>query len=184
MRKFIVIPEGVKAGPGGVGLGEPSFVYRQVLDFTLQLAAAGDEVYLAPANAFGGPLREEEAAQRHLAARGAPFRILYPGFNLPANRARPRYVDTLDNARLLKAALGSAEDDFELVCSQRHARRAAWCFRRTGFRLAAVHRVPYRLEAEPVPPRLYYYRSPLLYHAYEMAALARDVLASATGWRR
>jgi hypothetical protein len=184
VRNFIVVPEGVKAGPDGLGLGEPSFVYRQVLDYTLRLAGAEDVVYLAPANAFGGPLREEEAAQRYLARHNVPFRILYPGFNLPANHVRPPYVDTLDNARLLREALGSAEGEFELVCAYRHTPRALWCFRRTGFQFRAVHRVRHGIEPEPVPARVFYYRFPLLHRLYESAALLRDVLAAVTGWRR
>ncbi len=184
MRKFIVIPEGVKAGPDGLGVDQPSFVYRQVLDFTLQLASAEDEVYLAPANAFGGPLNEEETAQRYFERQRAAFRVFYPGFNLPAIAVRPRYIDTLDNARLLRDALGSAEGEFELVCAHRHTPRALWCFRRTGFRFGRVHRVPYRYETEAVPARVFYYRHPLLYRAYETAALTRDVLAALSGWRR
>ena len=183
MRKFIVIPEGVRAGPDGLGVDEPSFVYRQVLDFTLRLAGAGDEVYLAPANAFGGPLREEEAAQRYLARRQAAFRVLYPGFNLPANPVRPRYVDTLDNARLLREVLGTTDGRYDLICAQKHARRAEWCFRRVGFGFVAVHRVPHVVEAEAVPARLFYYRHPLLYQLYEFAAWQRDVVASALGIR-
>ncbi len=185
MRKFIVIPEALKAGPDGRGTDEPSFVYCQVLDFTLRLARPEDEVYLAPANAFGGPLTEEEAARRYLEARNARLCIRYPGANLPVDPDRPRYIDTWDNARLLRAALGPpAADRFELVCSQHHARRAAWCFQRTGFHLAAVHRVPYVLEPEPVPRRVFYYRHPLLYRLYEAAALLRDVIMAATGLRR
>lgn len=184
MRKFIVIPEGVKAGPDGLGIGEPSFVYRQVLDRTLALAGAGDDVYLAPANTFGGPLTEEEAARLYLEQRGAPFRILHPGFNLPAIPQRPRYIDTLDNARLLRDALGGAGGEFELVCARGHAPRALWCFRRTGFRFRAVHRVRCVVAPEPMPPRIFYYSHPWLHRLYESAALMRDVAAWLTGWRR
>jgi hypothetical protein len=183
VRKFIVIPEGVKAGPDGRGLAEPSFVYRQVLDHALALAGPADEVYLAPANAFGGPLREEEAARLYLERRGAPFRIRHPGFNLPANERRPRYVDTLDNARLLRDALGGTAGAFELVCAHRHAPRAALCFRHTGFHLAAVHRVRIVLANEAVPRRVGYYRSALLYSLYEPAAWLRDRLRLALGRR-
>lgn len=168
----------MKAGPDGLGVDEPSFVYRQVLDFTLRVAEPGDEVYLAPANAFGGPRTEEQAAHRYLESHHAPFRILYPGFNLPTIPVRPRYIDTLDNARLLRDALGSGAGEFELVCARRHAPRALWCFRRTGFALRAVHRVPYVLEPGAVPRRVFYYRHPRLYRLYESAALVRDVLAA------
>jgi uncharacterized SAM-binding protein YcdF (DUF218 family) len=183
MRRFIVIPEGVKAGPDGRGIAEPSFVYRQVLDFTLQFARPGDEVYLAPANAFGGPMREEETARLYLEKQRAPFRILHPGHNLPANQQRPRYVDTLDNARLLRDALGGTTGSFELISAQRHARRAELCFRHTGFQLAAVHRVPYLFEDEAVPRRVGYYRSRWLYPLYESTALLRDRLSLALRWR-
>lgn len=184
MKKFIVIPEGVRAGPDGRGVGEPSFVYRQVLDATRHLAGADDEVYLAPANAFGGPLTEEEAARRYLEGHRVPFKILHPGFNLPANRHRPRYIDTLDNARLLREALGGPAGAFELVCAHPHVPRALWCFRRTGFTITTVHRVRHVIHPEPVPRRVAYYRSAWLHRAYESAALVRDVAGALTGWRR
>lgn len=183
MRRFIVIPEGVKVGPDGRGVDAPSFVYRQVLDFTRQLARPDDEVYLAPANAFGGPLTEEQAARRYLHDRGAPFRIFHPGHNLAANATKPAYIDTLDNARLLRESLGSVTGEFELVCIRPHAPRAAWCFRQTGFTLTAVHRVPCRLHDEPVPRRLFYYRYPILHRLYERLAFVRDVAQAKLGWR-
>ncbi len=176
MRRFIVIPEGVKAGPDGRSIDEPSFIYRQVLDFTLRVARPEDEVYLAPANAFGGPVTEEQAARRYLSDRQAPFRLFHPGHNLPANVTKPAYIDTLDNARLLREALGTAAGEFELVCASHHAPRASWCFRRTGFTLTTVHRVTCRALAEPVPPRLFYYRYPILHRLYERLAFARDFL--------
>ena len=184
MKKFIVIPEAVKAGPDGVGIGEPSFIFRQVLDFTLRTAGPEDEVYLAPANTFGGPLSEEQVARDYLQRQQARFRILHPGFNLPAYRSRPRYIDTLDNARLLRESLGSAGPGFELICANRHTPRALWCFRESGFQFDAVHRVPLVMEPEAVPARVFYYRYPLLHRLYESAALWRDRGGAWSGLRR
>jgi uncharacterized SAM-binding protein YcdF (DUF218 family) len=184
VKKFIVIPEAVKAGPDGLGIGEPSFIFRQVLEFTLRLAGPADEVYLAPANAFGGTITEEEAARAYLERQQAPFRILHPGFNLPPYRTRPRYIDTLDNARLLRESLGSAGGGFELICANRHTARALWCFRQSGFQFDAVHRVPLMIEPEAVPARVFYYRYPLLHRLYESAALMRDMAGSLSGLRR
>jgi hypothetical protein len=55
-----------------------------------------------------------------------------------------------------------------------HSRRATLCFSAEGFSISKVERISYRLEREPIVPRLFYYRHPLLHRMYESVALMRD----------
>ncbi|MEJ1974400.1 MAG: ElyC/SanA/YdcF family protein [Lacunisphaera sp.] len=143
------MPESLEADLAGRPTGQPSFAFRQVLAYVLQTAEANDQVYLAPANAFGGALTEEQVAYHYLRAKHARFQLRCPGINLPAIVDRPAYVDTWDNAVLLSRVIAKEGMNFELVTTALHARRAAWCFSRVGFDLSRVHAVPYVQKSEP-----------------------------------
>jgi hypothetical protein len=121
---LIVVPESLAADADGRPVGQPSFAFRQVLDHVLAAAGPADHVYLAPANAFGGAVTEEVAAYHYLVGKQPCFKVLCPGINLPAITARPRYVDTWDNAVLLGGTIDRHKADFELVTTWLHARRA------------------------------------------------------------
>ncbi len=68
-RPLVVVPEGLAGGARGKTLPEPSFVFRQVLDYVATIATPSTVVYLAPANRFGGNVFEQEAAYAYLTAR-------------------------------------------------------------------------------------------------------------------
>jgi len=74
----VVVPDGL-AARNGQALAEPSFVYRAVLDAALA-SPPQDIIVLAPANAFGGPMTEEEAAE---AAAGQAWLCRYQGKRAP-----------------------------------------------------------------------------------------------------
>lgn len=172
---YIVVPESLEADRAGRATVRPSFVYRQVLRRVREIARPGDTVYLAPANAFGGPLTEEQAAWHFLQEAGGPaFDLRCPGMNLGEFRRGDAYIDTYGNAKELARVLPAAGRDFELVVAEPHARRAAWCFRRAGYRIARVHAVPIVYERARVVRRTFYYRHPLLHRAYEFLAHCRD----------
>lgn len=59
-RNFIIVPESLEADPKGFPTDRPSFAFRQVLDHVLSMAVPSDNVYLAPANTFGGAMAEEQ----------------------------------------------------------------------------------------------------------------------------
>lgn len=164
----------------GVTLSEPCFVYRAVLNAALA-RPGGDTLLLAPANAFGGPLTEEGAAEQYLRAQGRQGPILRPP---PVNGG---YVDTRGNAlhlrRWLQANGQWPLQRVRLMVARLHARRAELCFRKEGFVLQGVDAIGYEIPHQGgVPPRLWYYRWPLLHQLYEAAATFRDWLrpASAT----
>ena len=177
-RPLVVVPEGLAGGARGKTLPEPSFVFRQVLDYVAKIATPATVVYLAPANRFGGSVYEQEAAYVYLTARSACRRIHCPVY--PAQG----YVDTLGNARLLRRYLLERNrwppGPVELVCADVHAYRARYCFARSGYRIARVHRAPFRvLSGERIVNRLWYYRVRPAHRVYEFLALARDAVRCA-----
>lgn len=173
---YIVVPESLAADAAGRATDRPSFAYRQVLEYALQVAGPADRVYLAPANSFGGPVTEELAAYNFLRSRQAACALLCPGLTLPAVTGRPAYVDTWTNAILLRRVLDRRDAGFELITTHLHAPRARWCFAQAGFRLTRVHAVRYALEPGHVLRRNFYYRHPRLQWLYEALALWRDKL--------
>jgi len=168
-RSWIVVPDGLAADDAGRALGEPSFVYRAVLDRVLDESAPGDRILLAPANRFGGEVSEQEAARRYLAERGATAGIVC--FEVDDRR----YVDTRGNARLLRRHLEEAGEwplaGGVLVSFHRHLPRAALVFAQEGFAVDSTLPVaPPRFAPETIVGRLWYYRFPVLHAVYEIGA--------------
>jgi hypothetical protein len=167
---YIVIPEGLAGDGRGRPLGAPSFVYRQVLDYVLERYAEGDTVYLAPANTYDGKT-EHELAFRYLKAKNSGCHVRVP------SATYEKYVDTRDNARLLRAFLGEAyrEIPFVLICAALHSYRTEYCFKSEGFRLEGMHRVAYTITGEAIARRWWYYRHRSLHVLYEGLAFCRDL---------
>ncbi|MDE2999005.1 MAG: hypothetical protein OXU79_08005 [Gemmatimonadota bacterium] len=177
-RPLVVVPEGLAGDARGKTLPEPSFVFRQVLDYVAKIATPATVVYLAPANRFGGDVFEQEAAYTYLTARSACRRIHCPVYR------EPGYVDTLGNAILLRRYLIGRNrwppGPVDLICADLHSYRARYCFARSGYRIARVHRVPFRVfSGERVVNRLWYYRVRPAHLVYELSAMARDVIRGA-----
>lgn len=174
-RPLVVVPEGLAKDALGRTLSEPSFVFRQVLDYVATIAATDSVVYLAPANRFGGAVHEQEAARDYLNARSDCLQIHCPVY------ASSGYVDTFGNALLLRRYLLDRRrwppGPVDLICADIHSYRARYCFARSGFRIARVHRVPCRaFSNERIVDRLWYYRVRPLHMVYEILALAREVV--------
>jgi hypothetical protein len=174
---YIIVPEGLAADKSGAPLPKPSFVYRQVLDHVITIAEAGDAVYLAPANHYGGTTSEHEAAFEYLENRKRPgVSCYYPPVKVG------KYIDTYGNAHYLKLFLQDAVGhmSFDLVCAYIHSYRAVYCFKTQGFNLKKVHRVYYRLVPGNIVARLWYYRFKPIHVAYEGGAFLRDIMRTYT----
>jgi hypothetical protein len=179
---FIIVPESLSADEAGRPRGEPSFAYRQVLDYAARSAGPADRVYLAPANSFGGAITEERAAYLYLAGQQPQFELYCPGVNLPALEHPASYVDTWGNAYLLRSVMDIRGKAFELITTHLHAPRAQWCFAKAGYTLTRVHHVRYTVEAGHVTRRNFYYRYPRIHRVYESMAFLRDKCKY--GWMR
>ena len=175
----VVVPEGLSQTSSGANLSEPSFVFRQVLDHVAQLYRGDFAILIAPANRFGGPQTEQEAARLYLEAKGIADITAPPS---PSGR----YIDTFGNALLLRRWLFDHGKwpirPITLVVAKVHAARACLCFQRVGFRVAKLDAVPYEIRKnDPIVRRLFYYRHPSLHRFYEMAATVRDFLRPIPG---
>jgi hypothetical protein len=167
----IVVPDGLSRDPvSGRSLAEPSFVFRAVLEYTAT-HFRDCRILVAPANDFGAPASEQEVACSWLANRSCGDVTTVP-------HRDDGYIDTWGNAVLLRqwlAARGAWPlGACILVVAFLHARRAEVCFRRNGYDIADIRRVPYEVDDSCVPRRLFYYRMPWLHRCYEASALIRD----------
>lgn len=171
---IVVVPEGLaRDARTGRTLPVPSFLYRAVLDAVAE-RWQGQAVYLSPANAFGGPLREQEAASLYLREKG--LRNVHAPVPESAG-----YIDTWGNARYLRDHLEARGawplPPIVLAAGARHMARACLCFRRLGFAIGATMPVTARAAAdEAIVMRLWYYRHPPAHFAYEALAIVRDYL--------
>jgi uncharacterized SAM-binding protein YcdF (DUF218 family) len=169
----VIVPEGL-AFDGRLGrtLDAPSFVGEAVLHHVLERYAERN-IFVAPANSFGGPSPEHEVMAAWLKARGCP------NVQTPHIRSA-RYIDTWGNAVELRSWLKRRAqwplEPIVLVAAFRHARRARLCFLRNGYTLGCVDAVPYKIKGAPIVPRLFYYNRPRLHQIYEAFALFRDAL--------
>lgn len=167
----IVVPDGLSRDPvSGRSLAEPSFAFRAVLEYTAT-HFRDCRILVAPANDFGAPVSEQEVARSWLANRSCSDVTTVP-------HRDQGYVDTWGNAVLLRQWLAAHRawplGACILVVAFRHARRAEVCFRRNGYDIADIRRVPYEVDDSRVPRRLFYYRMPWLHRCYEALALIRD----------
>lgn len=172
MPSYIIVPDGIAAYKTGAPKPRPSFVYRQVLDYVISIAGSTDAVYLAPANCCNDS-SEHKLAYTYIKENSRRDLQVYCPPIVPAY-----YIDTYGNATLLKQLLGRAITDTycELVCAQIHSYRAEYCFRKAGFTIGKVHRVPYRRTGEPIMRRWWYYNYKPIHCIYEIFAFMRDVV--------
>lgn len=184
-KTYIVVPDGLAKDKYGKTLPEPSFVYRQVLDYLLKILNEDSVVYLAPANKFDGKLYEQETAYNYLKAKTQCNNIYYPVYNGYG------YIDTYGNAYLLKKYLIGLNrwplHTADLVCAKIHSYRAEYCFRKLGYKIERVHRVQYRTNLnEEIVDRLWYYRFKPIHLFYEILSMIREIIRSSLEgiWQR
>ena len=178
-RCLIVVPDGLSRNQTtGQATDEPSFVYRAVLDQVLALSDEYSAIFLAPANDFGGPLTEQEAAEVYLRKNNCPTKIYTPKFDVGS------YIDTRGNAAYLKQYL--TENGLwplqasDLISASLHMPRARLCFKKEGYVINRCIAVNYSIpKAEFIVNRLWYYKSRHLHVIYEILAFMRDYLRPA-----
>ena len=167
----VIVPDGLAYNPATRRpLPQVSFVYRAVLDW-VQRELPNRTLYLAPANHFGAGRYEQEAAADVLRD--------YDGTVVAAPSRGQAYIDTRGNAAQLRHYLATQGQwplpPIILVSAALHRSRAALCFAREGFNIAASVGVEYAIPDDAaIVPRLWYYRYPLCHRLYETAAWLRD----------
>lgn len=170
--RYIIIPAGLTANSKGEAIAKPSFVYRQVLDYAINIVKNNDILYLAPANSFGSEKREHQAAYDYLIQKKKGIMVISPEVN------QLRYIDTWGNALALKQHLGDryARCKYQLICASIHSYRAEFCFKKMGFNIQSVHRVQYQIKSENIVRRLFFYKYKPLHLFYEIIAFIRALV--------
>jgi hypothetical protein len=172
MPNYIIVPDGIAADKRGRPLQKPSFVYRQVLDYVLDICRKGDTIYLAPANKCG----EEHKSEHEL---GYEYIMAKKELNVFCPTVTSvNYIDTYGNANHLKNYLQDKIKHltFDLICANIHSYRAQYCFKKAGFNLNKIHRVSYRIYEERIVRRWWYYKYKPVHCGYEAISFMRDFL--------
>ena len=168
MKILVVLPDGLSWVENKI---LPSHVYRGTLIGVTKYATPSDLILLAPANHFGFEIYEQDAAESYLKDCNAALNVV----NIPT--LEQGYIDTLSNARLLRAYMRenfkNVSLSITLICYKLHARRARSAFESQGFKIVElVETQAEKLgESEKLPLRLFYYRYPFLHKIYEYFAL-------------
>jgi len=164
----IVLPEGLNRAAGAAQV--LSSYYEACLRRAAADAGAGDELLLAPGNAFGQS-RPEDAIAEELIARLRP--------DLKTHRVeseRHGYLDTMDNAlRLRDWAIEHDRwplGECRVYCNLYHAVRVRLCFSAAGYHMTAIVRCRPSKRDGLIVWRLKYYDYPVLNLLYEILATA------------
>ena len=167
---YVVVPEGLSLYPRNSP--EPSFVFKQVIDYLSNIIETDDTIYFAPANNFGSNTSEQIAGKLYLEKNISPDTKI----KIKTTKAYSAdYIDTLGSAILLIQHYPEARFlSIELVCTKLHSKRASYCFRSVGFKINNIHKVDYKITNEPIVRRLWYYRYTIIHLVYEMVAYIKD----------
>ncbi len=163
VTNFIVVPEGLEYCDGKV-TDKPSTAFCLVLERLSKIAKPEDHIFLAPANHFGGPLYEQEAAYNFLKDT-VSSKIHVPKSNFE------NYLDTRHNALFLRDYLKQNNlwplNNVKLVVLETHIKRANIVFAQEGFSFQSesVKRENHKFLHNV--PRLFYYKYKSLHFLYE-----------------
>lgn len=170
---IVIVPEGLRQNRE-----EVSSHYRANLEYALRIADETTTLFLAPGNTFSQSKREDLIAADFLDCR-ADGKV-YTCTDLERNP--DGYLDTLDNALLLKKNLQNEGSwplgPITLVSNSMHQLRSWACFRLVGFSVQTVisSTEDFREEGTDIVSRLWYYDYPAIYFIYEGLALHYDIL--------
>ncbi len=172
---LIVVTEGLAPGGDHGEVCRLSDHFQAVLDRLVQDASSGDTVFVAPGNRFGCDYSEEEFALAYLSVRRKDICSASPP---PTSKCG--YVDTFDNARLLRFWL-EAEGawplgEVTLYCNAPHVFRSRLLFSLCGFRIRRVIGCHLPHTHSMIVPRLWFYNYPLIQVAYECVATVYGLL--------
>jgi hypothetical protein len=176
----VVVPEGLNRLDSSDQL--LSDYYEACLRRVAEMAAAGETVYFAPGNAFGHAQVEDEIAAVFLRQLRSDLMT-----HVVAD-ARPGYLDTLDNAVLLRAWACRHNcwplAECWLYCNRYHVARAWLCFRVAGYRVRRIVACAPAKRTGLIVPRLKYYDYPVANIGYEALAIAHTFLRLAKNFLR
>lgn len=147
--------------------------YEAVLIRILHNVPPKGRIFLAPGNRFACNAPEEQYAAEYLLNNQPDLNVI-----VPLDICYHTYLDTFDNASLLRAWLQKEElwplEEVTLYCNAPHSLRSAVLFRLCGFNVQRVIGCRPKDVQRKIVPRLWFYDYPIIQSLYEGVALIYD----------
>jgi len=149
--------------------------FEAVLKQVLKQVSETEKVYISPGNCFDCPESEEDYAAKYLINSRPELKVFVP----KTIKDRP-YLDTFDNARLLRKWLEQQEQwplgEVILYCNKPHALRSQLMFKLCGYNVQQVMTSYPELANRTMPLRLVFYHYLPAHLLYELVALVYNVI--------
>ncbi|MCF3608972.1 YdcF family protein [Planktothrix agardhii 1033] len=149
--------------------------FEEVLKLVLKQVSETEKVYISPGNCFDCPESEEQYAAKYLLHYRPELQVF-----VPENVKDRPYLDTFDNARLLRKWLEQQEqwplEEVILYCNQPHALRSKLMFKLCGYNVQQVITSHPELANRTMPLRLVFYHYLPAHLLYEWGALVYNLI--------
>lgn len=175
MVSHIVVTEGLVFREDYANCYFLSNYFEAVLQQVLKQVTVDEKVYISPGNSFDCPEPEEQCAAKYLLYYRPELQVF-----IPENVKDRPYLDTFDNARLLRKWLEQQGkwplEPVILYCNQPHALRSQLMFKLCGYNIQQVITSYPELANRTMPLRLIYYHYFPANLLYEYIALLYDLI--------
>jgi len=149
--------------------------FEAVLKQVLNHASENEKVYISPGNSFECPEPEEQCAAKYLLHYRPELQVF-----VPENVKDCPYLDTFDNARLLRKWLEQQEEwplgEVILYCNKPHTLRSQLMFKLCGYNVQQVITSSPEVVDRKMPTRLWFYDYLPANLLYELVALVYNLI--------
>ena len=175
MADLIIVTEGLTATESLEAVENLSDYFEAVVRRVAAEAESGDRVFVSPGNPFGHSKSEEDYAAEFLQKLRPDLQVF-----IPENVRDKTYLDTFDNARVLRMWLKREKywplGEVILYCNNPHSRRSRAMFQFCDFQVEKVVGCRPETVSREIAPRLWFYNYPPVQFLYESATLVYDSL--------
>lgn len=175
MADYIIVTEGLTATEATAAVDNLSPYFKAVICQLAADAEPNSRVFVAPGNPFGHSQSEEDYAGEFLQQLRPDLQVL-----VPQNVRDKTYLDTFDNARVLRYWLKQEKywplESVILYCNKPHSFRSWIMFKSCDFPVQKVVSCrPEKVDnSMAIAPRLWFYNYPPIQFLYELATLVYD----------
>jgi len=174
MTAHIIVPEGLafveEQGNKRCGLSD---YFEAVLNRIVETVPSNELIFISPGNYFGCEFSEEDHAARYLLSQRSDLNV-----GIPSNVRDRNYLDTFDNARLLRAWLQKQGlwplGEVILYCNAPHSLRSWLMFRLCGFNINQVTTCRPKKISRKIVSRLWFYDYLIVQLIYELLGTFYD----------
>ena len=149
--------------------------FEAVLDRVIQNVPDNESVFISPGNHFGCEFSEEEYAAEYLLSKRPDLNVY-----VPSNVRDSAYLDTFDNARLLRIGLQKQGlwllREVTLYCNAPHSFRSWLLFRLCGFNVQQVVGCRPEKVSRRIVARLWFYDYFVIQIFYELLGTFYDFM--------